>query len=50
MEATLIPFALMKTKSENEYRRFFDILSDKVQEGFGNLGGPKVNKLHMKVY
>jgi hypothetical protein len=50
MEATLIAFALMKTKSENEYRRFFDILSDKVQEEFGNLGGPKVNKLNRKVY
>jgi hypothetical protein len=44
MEATLIAFALMKTKTENDYRRFFELLSAKVQEEFGNQGVPKVNR------
>lgn len=41
MESTLIAFALIKGKSEADYRKFFEILQNKVIEEFGNLGGAK---------
>jgi len=41
-EASLCAFALLSGKSEVEYSKVFEILSQKVQQEFGDMGSEKV--------
>ena len=50
MEATLIAFALLARKDFPTYRQVFDVLSEKLHEEFGGIGGPKVINIYYCPY